>query len=222
MDGKDNKVSTLAAQLFRFRLHQFAQVRAGQKIEILAVLSGNRVIAVTNSADNADLHTVHIHHHGALTVVHPAVGRAVINIDGKERKFRHFLILDQLFLAPVEFMTAHSHGGKVHLIHPFGDDQTAGQIGFGTALPHIAGGKQNGIPRLLCIFQIGGKLIHTGLGVGIRKLAVKIVDGKNIQNHQLMLCAFRFLLRNRLRRQCCLGYIYLFAAAGQQQQKSQK
>ena len=183
VNGVDDEVRALIPKLFCFCLDQSRQLRTGLEVNISGMLGGNGVVAVTDGTNDADLRSVEFHRQGALAVVHPLIRITAVNIDAQKGKLCQLTVLTQKLNTPVEFMATYGHGGKVHPVHPFGDDSSDGQIGFGSTLPHIAGGQQNPVAALTV--QIGRKLIHSRLVIGIHESSVKIVDGIDIKADQI-------------------------------------
>ena len=184
MDGIHDKISAVFPQFLCFRLDKLRQNAACLEVKTAGYLLGNGGIAVTNSADNADLGTAALHYNGRLAVFRLLIRVSIIDVDGKERKLRHCGILRNEFLAPIILMIAQSHGDHVQIVHPVRDDLALGQIGFRAALPHIAGRQQNHMLIVLIgAFEECGQFIHTGLGRRIRKFTVQIVECEQIQHN---------------------------------------
>ena len=135
----DNKVCAFFPKGFRLCLHKAGQIAACEEVHIFHLFSGDGGVAIADGTDDADLHLPQIYHSGAFAVGCLLVGLCIINIDSKQRKLCQSFICNNRLFAPIVFVVAQCHSRKAHLVHPIGHDQTLGQIGLRSTLPHITG-----------------------------------------------------------------------------------
>ena len=177
MNDIDDEIRALTAEQLRFFLHKLCQLVLDLEINALGVIRGDGGIAVAHSADDTHLHAVALYQHGTFAVVHPFIGGAVINVDGKEREVSQLRVGGDRVFTPVELMVAQSHSFKSHIVHPCGGQRALGQIGLRAALPHITGGEDDHIVLgHLGVVEISGHFIHAHMVLTVKDLAVKVID----------------------------------------------